>query len=56
MSNVLTKTKINNLLQILFNQVLQMQVKNEKEDLIKLALEIHKSFIQLENKENIKWK
>lgn len=47
---------IGKLLQTLFNQVLQMQVKNEKEDLLKLAIEIHKSFKQLENKENKKWK
>lgn len=42
---------IGKLMGILFNQVLQMKVKNTKEDLINLALEIHKSFSQLENKE-----
>lgn len=42
---------ISKLLQILFNQVLQMQVKNEKEDLLKLAIEIHKSFSKIEKKE-----
>jgi len=47
---------IGKLLQTLFNQVLQMQVKNEKEDLLKLATHIHSSFITLENKENKKWK
>lgn len=35
---------IGTLLNTLFNQVLEMKVKNEKEDLINLALEIHKTF------------
>lgn len=52
--NGINNKYISKLLSILFNQVLQMQVKNEKEDLLKLAIEIHKSFSQLENKENKK--
>ena len=42
---------ISKLLQILFNQVLQMQVKNDKESLLNLAIELHKSFSQISNKE-----
>ena len=49
--NGIDRKYISKLLQILFNQVLQMQVKNDKDDLINLALELHKSFSQINNKE-----
>lgn len=49
--NGIDRKYISKLLQTLFNQVLQMQVKNDKEDLINLALELHKSFSQINNKE-----
>lgn len=49
--NGIDRKYISKLMDILFNQVLQMKVKKEKEDLLNLALEIHKSFSQIEKKE-----
>lgn len=49
--NGIERKYIGKLMDTLFNQVLQMKVKNEKEDLLKLALDINSTFSQIENKE-----
>ena len=45
---------ISSILNTLFNQVIELKVKNEKSDLINLATEIHKTFTKINSKENRK--
>lgn len=45
---------ISSILNTLFNQVIELKVKNEKSELVNLATEIHKTFTKINSKENRK--